>query len=185
MRSSVIRFGVIGLIVLIFANYVALISLYEDTVEGTPAGTLSDSAETAGQPAATFTVDEMQSNYSAVVANLAFEPGSTLLDPTTHRLKEDLVVRVRSSASPSRREYTKGMLPGVYPIPLTIAGHVERWPFDDYLSGPIEVQLFRGGDSQQPPQLVPLRFIDNLSGFHVSASKITGQEAYRMTVPRA
>jgi len=61
---------------------------------------------------ATFTVEDMQSNYSAVVANLAVAPGSALLDPLTHRLKEDLVLRVRSAATPSRREYTKGMLPG-------------------------------------------------------------------------
>ena len=183
--SAVIRFGVVGLIVLIVGTYIALIDLYEDTVEGVAAGTLSDSAEVPAQSMATLTVEEMQSNYSAAVANLAVAPGSVLLDPLTHRLKEDLVLRVRSSAAPSRREYTKGMLPGVFPIPLTLAGHVERWPFDNYSSGPIEVQLFRGGDTQKPPELIPLRFIDHLSGFKVSASKISGQEAYRMTVRRA
>ena len=126
----------------------------------------------------------MQSN-SAVVANLAVSPGSALLDPVTHRLKEDLVLRVRSAAQPSRREYTRGMLPGVFPIPLTIAGHVERWPFDNYTSGPIEVQLFRGGDTTNPPELIPVRFIDHLSGFKVSATKVPGHEAYRMSVRRA
>jgi hypothetical protein len=127
----------------------------------------------------------MQSNYSAVVANLAVSPGSELLDPLTHRLREDLVVRVRSSATPSRREYTKGMLPGVFPVPLTLAGHTERWPFDSYHSGPIEVQLFRGGDTQNPPELVPVTFIDHVPGFKVSASKVSGHEAYRLTARRA
>ncbi len=185
MRSAVKRFAMVGLVVLIVGIYVALVELYEDTVEGVAAGNLSDNAEAVAQSTATLTVEEMQSNYSAVVANLAVAPGSALLDPVTHRLKEDLVLRVRSAAQPSRREYTKGMLPGVFPVPLTIAGHVERWPFDNYSSGPIEVQLFRNGDTEKPPELVPVRFIDHLSGFKVSASKVSGHEAYRMSVRRA
>lgn len=185
MRPGVRRFAIAGLVVLILGTYVALIELYEDTVEGVAPGTLSDSAEAATQSTATLTVEEMQSNYSAVVANLAVSPGPALLDPVTHRLKDDLVLRVRSSAQPSRREYTPGMLPGVFPIPLTIAGHVERWPFDNYTSGPIEVQLFPGGDTTRPPELIPVRLIDHLSGFKVSAAKIPGQEAYRLSVRRA
>ncbi|MGD1281274.1 DUF4436 domain-containing protein [Mycobacterium seoulense] len=185
MRSAVRRFALAGLVVLIVGTYVALIELYEDTVEGVAPGTLSDSAEGAPQSMATLTVEEMQSNYSAVVANLAVSPGPALLDPVTHRLKEDLVLRVRSSAQPSRREYTPGMLPGVFPIPLTIAGHVERWPFDDYTSGPIEVQLFPGGDTTKPPVLIPVRLIDHLSGFKVSSTKIPDHEGYRLSVRRA
>jgi hypothetical protein len=146
MRTAVIRFGVAGLIVLIVGTYVALVGLYEDSVEVVPANNVTDNPD---QSSATLTVEEMQSNYSAVVANLAVSPGTALLDPTTHRLKEDLVVRVRSAATPTRREYTKGMLPGVFPVPLTVAGHVERWPFDNYLSGPIEVQLFHGGNRDE------------------------------------
>ncbi|BBY04444.1 DUF4436 domain-containing protein [Mycobacterium seoulense] len=185
MRSAVRRFALAGLVVLIVGTYVALIELYEDTVEGVAPGTLSDSAEGAPQSMATLTVEEMQSNYSAVVANLAVSPGPALLDPVTHRLKEDLVLRVRSSAQPSRREYTPGMLPGVFPIPLTIAGHVERWPFDNYTSGPIEVQLFPGGDTTKPPVLIPVRLIDHLSGFKVSSTKIPDHEGYRLSVRRA
>ncbi|WP_374022793.1 DUF4436 domain-containing protein [Mycobacterium sp. HNNTM2301] len=185
MRSAVRRFAIVGLIVLILGTYVALVGLYRDTVEGSAPGTLSDNPETAAQSMATLTVEEMQSNYSAVVANVAVAPGPSLLDPVTHRLKDDLVLRVRSSAQPSRREYSPGMLPGVFPLPLTIAGHVERWPFDSYESGPIEVQLFSGGDTTKPPLLIPVRLIDHLSGFKVTMAKVPGHEAYRMHVRRA
>lgn len=185
MRSGVRRFAMAGLVVLVLATYVGLVGLYSDTVEGSAPGTLNDNPETAAQSMATLTVEEMQSNYSAVVANVAVAPGPALLDPVTHRLKEDLVLRVRSSAQPSRKDYSPGMLPGVFPLPLTIAGHVERWPFDSYASGPIEVQLFPGGDTTKPPLLIPVRLIDHLSGFKVSMTKIPGQEAYRMQVRRA
>ncbi len=185
MRSAVMRFGIIGLIVVVVGTYVALVELYEDTVEGVAANTLTDNPDVVAQSTATLTVEDMQSNNSAVVANLAVSPGSALLDPQTHRLKEDLVLRVRSAAMPTRREYTKGMLPGVFPVPLTLAGHVERWPFDYYLSGPIEVQLFRGSDTQNPPDLAPVTFIDHLSGFTVAASKANGHEAYRLNVRRS
>jgi hypothetical protein len=113
MRSAVRRFATVGLIVLILGTYVALVALYKDTVEGSAPGTLSDNAETA-QSMATLTVEEMQSNYSAVVANVAVAPGPALLDPITHRLKEDLVLRVRSSAQPSRRDYSRACFPASF-----------------------------------------------------------------------
>jgi hypothetical protein len=185
VRSTVMRFGVVSLVVAIVGIYISLVALYADTVEGVAAANLADEADTVAQSTATLTVEEMQSNYSAVVANLAVSPGSGLLDPVTHRLNDDLVIRVRSSAIPSAREYTKGVLPGVFPVPLTLAGHVERWPFDRYHSGPIEVQLFRGSGNQNPPELIPLRFIDHLSGFKVSANKAGGHQVYRLDVRRA
>jgi hypothetical protein len=184
MRSAVTRFGIVGLVVLIVGTYISLIALYADTVEGVAAANLNDEVDAVARSTATLTVEEMQSNYSAVVANLAVAPGSELLDPVSHRLNDDLVIRVRSSATPSAREYTKGVLPGVFPVPLTLAGHVERWPFDLYRSGPIEVQLFSGSATRNPPQLIPLRFIDHLSGFKVSASN-AGGKVYRLTVRRA
>lgn len=185
MRSAVMRFAVVGLIVLIVGTYVGLVGLYEDTVEAVAADNLSDSPDIRALSAATLTVEEMQSNYSAVVGNLALSLGSSLLDPVTHRLKEDITLRVRSAATPSRHEYTRGMLPGVFPVPLTLAGHVERWPFDNYSSGPIEVELFCNADSQSPPELVPLTFIDHLSGFKVFGSKVGDHEVYRLSVRRA
>jgi hypothetical protein len=166
-------------------TYISLIALYADTVEGVAAANLTDEVDTVARSTATLTVEEMQSNYSAVVANLAVSPGSELLDPVSHRLSDDLVIRVRSSATPSAREYTKGVLPGVFPVPLTLAGHVERWPFDLYHSGPIEVQLFRGSGTQNPPELIPLKFIDHLSGFKVSATKAGEHQVYRLNVRRA
>ena len=108
MRTAVIRFGVMGLIVLIVGTYVALVGLYEGSVEVVPANNLTDNPD---QSSATLTVEEMQSNYSAVVANLAVSPGTALLDPTTHRLKEDLVVRVRSAATPSPASTPRACFP--------------------------------------------------------------------------
>lgn len=185
MGSSVRRFGIVGLIALIIGAYIALAALYADTVESTAAANLTDEAGVAAHSTATLTVEEMQSNYGAVTANLAVSPGVELLDPVTHRLNQHLVIRVRSSATPSAREYAKGVLPGIFPVPLTLAGHVERWPFDLYHSGPIEVQLFRDDATQSPPELIPVRFIDHLSGFKVSASKSGAQQVYRMSVQRA
>jgi hypothetical protein len=185
MRSVVMRFGVVGLIVLVVGIYVALVEAYEDSIEGVAANTLTDSPDMVDHPVATFTVEEMQSNYHAVVANLAVSPGSALLDPLTRRLKEDIVLRVRSAAVLTRREYSKGTLPGVFPVPLTVAGQIANWPFDYYNSGPIEVQLFHGTDSQNPPELAPVTVIDHLPGFKVAASKANGQEVYRLNVRRS
>lgn len=185
MRSARLKIVIVSLVVVIVAAYASLVALYADTVEGVAAANLTDEARVAAKSTATLTVEEMQPNYSAVVANLAVSPGSELLDPVTHRLKDALVIRVRSSAVPSARQYVKGVLPGVFPVPLTLAGHVERWPFDLYHSGPIEVQLFRGDETGNPPELIPLTFIDHLSGFKVSAIKAGAPQVYRLRVARA
>jgi hypothetical protein len=185
MRSAVFRLGAASVVVLIVCTYGALVVLYANTVVGTAANNLSDNPGMVDQTTATFTVEQMEPNNTGVIANLAVSPGSGLLDPDTHRLKEDLVLVVRSAVAPVRRDYAKGMLPGVFPVALTLAGHVERWPFDVYHSGPVEVQLIRGTEGRRPPELVPSTFIDHLPGLIVSATKVGENESYRLNVQRS
>lgn len=180
MRAAATKFGIAGLIVVIAGAYVAALALYANS---STAHTVNEGAQADDSTTATLTVEEMQSNYSAVVANLAVLPGSAMLDPLTHRLKENLTLRVRSAAVPTHREYSKGMLPGMFPVPLTLAGHLERWPFDHYRSGPIEVQLFHG--DQATPEIVPVTFVDHLSGWQVGASKADERAPYRLNLRRA
>ena len=65
------------------------------------------------------------------------------------------------------------MLPGVFPVPLTLAGEINRWPFDHYHSGPVEVELTRG-DSENAVERVPVRFVSHLSGWDIDTSKGSG-----------
>ncbi|MGZ4528209.1 MAG: DUF4436 domain-containing protein [Mycobacterium sp.] len=180
MRAAATKLGIAGLIVVLAGAYVAALALYANS---STAHTVNEGAPADDSTTATLTVEEMQSNYSAVVANLAVLPGSAMLDPLTHRLKENLTLRVRSAAVPTHREYSKGMLPGMFPVPLTLAGHLERWPFDHYRSGPIEVQLFHG--DQAAPEIVPVTFVDHLSGWQVGASKADEHAPYRLNLRRA
>jgi hypothetical protein len=184
-RSTLGKYGVLSLVVLIVATYAVLIVLFADTVQSAAANNLADSSDTADHTVATFTAEEMQPTNSAVVANLAVTPGAAYLDPQTHRLNQDLILAIRSAAQPNRREFAKGTLPGVFPVPLTLAGHLERWPFDRYHSGPIEVQIIHDGNGANQTELVPVTFIDHVPGLIVSASQIPGQQAYRLTVRRS
>lgn len=184
MRSGGIRFGVVGVVVLVLAVYAGSILTYaqSDTVRRLDGSTPVVSSD---QPSATINVEEMQSNNSVLAVNLAFNPGSALLDPKTHHLKEDLSLRVRSSAMPSRHTWTKGMLPGLMAIPLTIAGQIERWPFDQYRSGLIEVEIFYGPDTDRAPDHVPVTFIDHLSGWQLTATRTQADGPYRLHVRRS
>ncbi|MCA2243588.1 MULTISPECIES: DUF4436 domain-containing protein [Mycobacterium] len=184
MRSGGIRFGVVGVVVLVLAVYAGSILTYaqSDTVRRLDGSTPVVSSD---QPSATINVEEMQSNNSVLAVNLAFNPGSALLDPKTHHLKEDLSLRVRSSAMPSRHTWTKGMLPGLMAIPLTIAGQIERWPFDQYRSGLIEVEIFYGPDTDRAPDHVPVTFIDHLSGWQLTATRSQADGPYRLHVRRS
>ncbi len=171
-----------ALIVGVVAAYIASVAVYANSgawhhhQAETPAGN--------DRTTATLTVEDIQSNYSVLVANLAISPSSALLDPRTQHLNEDLGLRVRSVATPTRRTYTKGMLPGVFPVPLTIAGEIEKWPFDHYHSGPIEVELLRGG-SETVVERVPVTFVNHLAGWRVDANNGNGVGPYRVSVERS
>jgi hypothetical protein len=135
------KFGIAGLVVFI-AAYIASNSLYGSAGKG-------PHHVTEGQPTAdgsmvTISLEDVQSSNTVLGSNLSISPGPGLLDPQTHGLTEDLSVVVTSAVSPTKRTWSKGMLPGTFPVPLTLAGDVADWPFDHYLSGPITVELFRG-----------------------------------------
>jgi len=83
-------------------------------------------------------------------------------------------------ATPTRRTWTKGMLPGVFPVPLTIAGEIENWPFDHYGSGPVEIELMHGPGNV--PERVPVTFVNHLAGWQVS---VDGSGPYRVRVHRS
>lgn len=171
------RYGIIALIVGIVGAYVASVAIYASSggrhhQPETPAG--------GDRSTATLAIEDIQSNYSVLMGNLSISPGAALLDPETQHFKEDVSLRVRSVATPTRRTWTKGMLPGVFPVPLTIAGDIESWPFDHYRSGPVEVELMHGPG--KVPERVPVTFVNHLSGWQVSTA---GSGPYRVSVHRS
>ena len=103
----------------VVAAYVASVALY---AHGAECITRRKSRPRVTGDGDHLSVEDIQSNYSVLMVNLAISPGSALLDPQTQHLNEDLSLWVRSAATPTRRTWTKGMLPGVFPVPLTIAG---------------------------------------------------------------
>lgn len=176
MRSVATRFGFAGLVVVVVAAYVASVALYANGGDHRHTEIPAD----GDRSTATLVIEDIQSNYSVLSANLSISPGSALLDPQTQHLNEDVSLRVRSVATPTRRTWTKGMLPGVFPVPLTIAGDIESWPFDHYGSGPVEIELMHGPGNV--PERVPVTFVNHLSGWQVSTD---GTGPYRVTVHRS
>nr|WP_240430713.1 DUF4436 family protein [Mycobacterium shigaense] len=56
-----------------------------------------------------------------------------------------------------------------FPVPLTLARDVERWPFDTYYTEPITVELFSGA---QAPERANVTFVDRLTGWKVDVSRV-------------
>ena len=177
------RFSALGFVVFFVAAYAITIGLYANSGCGCPLQV------TKGQPAAdgtTVTIDvvELQSMKGALVANISVAPGPGLLDPVTRGLNQDFAVVVHSAVTPSKRTWTKEMLPGDYPVPLTISGDPSAWPFDTYHSGPVTVDLIYG--TNPIPEQVPARFVDRLSGWKVAvAGDGKPSSAYRVEVRRS
>jgi hypothetical protein len=130
---------------------------------------------TASGTTVTFDVVAVQNSYTELVGDLIVKPGPALLDPATDGLKQDLTVAVTSVTTPVRRTYSKGMLPGVFPVPLTLARDIERWPFDSYYTGPITVSLFTG--TAQVPERVNVTFVDRLAGWKVHVARVNDANA--------
>jgi Domain of unknown function (DUF4436) len=177
------RVSIVGLVIFFVAAYFTTLSLYAKSGCGCPVQL------TAGAPAAdgtTVTVDflELQSMKGSLHANVTVTPGPGLLDPVSRGLNTDLAVVVHSAVTPSKRTWTKGMLPGEYPVPLTIGGDPSEWPFDSYQSGPITVDLIYGSDPI--PEQVPVKFVDRVSGWQLSvAGNGKPQSPYRVGLHRS
>jgi Domain of unknown function (DUF4436) len=170
---TAVRLRVIALVGVVACAMLTSIVLYVDgagsqriSVHGGPTG----SGTTV-----TLDVVNIQNNYSELVGDLIVKPGPELLDPATDGLKQDLTVAVTSATTPVRRTWSKGMLPGVFPVPITLARDVERWPFDSYYTGPITVSLFNG--SGQLPERADVTFVDRLTGWKVDVHRVNNAHA--------
>jgi Domain of unknown function (DUF4436) len=160
-RSS--RIGIIIVIVFI-AAYVGTILLYASTGLGRPRQI------TEGRPASdgttvTIDIEELQSVKGTLTGNVTVSPGPGLLDPLTHNLTDDLSIAITSATTPTKRTWSKGMVPGVFPVILTISGDPSPWPFDHYQSGPITVELYHG--ASQVPERASLTVFDRIPGWLV------------------
>jgi hypothetical protein len=159
------RIGIAG-VTLFIAAYVATIVLYSHTGMGRP------HEITHGLPAARGTtvicdIEELASVKGVLTANLTVVPGPDLVDPVTHGLKEDLSVAVTSAVVPTKRTWAKGLVPGVFPVSLTITGDPSSWPFDRYETGPITVELF---GSAGAPERAAVTVFDRIPGWKVSVA---------------
>jgi hypothetical protein len=162
-----LKASVIALIVIACAM-VTTVVLYVDSASSQriPA----HGAPTSGGTTVALDVVSISNSYSELVGDLIIKPGPELVDPATDALKQDLTVAVTSVTTPVRRTYSKGMLPGVFPVPLTLARDVERWPFDTYYTGPITVTLFSG--PAQTPERANVTFVDKLAGWKVDVARV-------------
>jgi Domain of unknown function (DUF4436) len=167
-----IRLGVIALVV-IGCAMVTTVVLY---VDGAASQRIpAHGAPTSAGTAVTLDVVSISNNYSELVGDLIIKPGPALVDPATDGLKQDLTVAVTSVTTPVRRTYSKGMLPGVFPVPLTLARDVERWPFDTYYTGPITVTLLTG--TGQVVERANVTFVDRLAGWKVQVARVNNANA--------
>ncbi|SPM32754.1 DUF4436 domain-containing protein [Mycobacterium rhizamassiliense] len=160
------RLGIIGFMALI-AAYVASLLIYVDSGMGHPHQV---NERQPGGNATTVTVDieDIRSNNSVLATNISVVPSPALLDPVTHKLKEDLSVEVTSVVTPSKRSWSKGAVPDVWPVSLILSGEVADWPFDEYRSKPVTIEVERGAsDTPEPATVI---FVDRLLGWTVDMS---------------
>ncbi|BBX65434.1 DUF4436 domain-containing protein [Mycobacterium saskatchewanense] len=159
----------IGLVVLFVATYAITVGLYTRSGCGCPRQ-VTNGLPTADGTTVTIDLQELQSVKGGLIGNVTVAPGPDLLDPLTGGLKDDLTVAVHSAATPMRRTWTKGMVPGVVPVPLTITGDPSDYPFDHYHSGPITVDLLHGANPV--PQRASVTFVDRLPGWKVDVATV-------------
>src|SRR6201992_1527297 len=161
------RLGIVALVGLVACAMAASVVLY---VNGAASQRIpAHSVATSGGTTVILDAVRISNNYRELVGDLIIKPAPALRDPATDGLKQDLTVAVTSATTPVRRTYSRGMLPGVFPVPLTLARDVEGWPFDSYDTGPITVELFTGPEKM--PERANLTFVDGLTGWKVHVAR--------------
>ena len=176
--------GIVGLVVFIGA-YIASIVLYVNSDMGHP-HQVAESPPSSDGTTVTIDVEDMQSNNSLLIANDTVSPGPQLLDPVTHNLKEDLSLVVTSAVSASKRTWSKGTVPDVFRVSLTLTGDVADWPFDRYHSGPITIHLLSG--AAQEPVSATVIMVDRLLGWKIDVARVNKTDVlspYRVDLYRS
>jgi hypothetical protein len=167
------RLGVVALVGFVACAMVMSVVLY---INGSASQRIpAHGAATSDGTTVTLDAMSISKSYSEFVGDLIIKPAPALLDPATDGLKQDLTVAVTSATTPVRRTYSRGMLPGVFPVPLTLARDVEGWPFDSYDTGPITVELFTG--PAQVPERANVTFVDRLTGWKVHVTRVNNANA--------
>jgi Domain of unknown function (DUF4436) len=175
----------IALIVCVIAASATTIALYARSGCGCP-HQLTEGQSASDGTAVTIDVMELQAAKGVLTANVTVSPGPGLLDPATGGLKDAFSVAIHSAVTPTKRTWSKGELPGVFPVPLTISGDPSDWPFDHYQTGPVTVDLFRGG--AQVPERASVRFVDRVPGWKVAvpvAGRADVPAPYRVELRRS
>jgi hypothetical protein len=178
------RLSIFVLIGVIVCAMVTSVVLYVDSAASQPISTTG--APNRAGTTVRLDLASISNSYNELVGDLVIKLGSDLVDPATDGLKEDLTIAVTSVTSPVRRTYSKGMLPGVFPVPLTLARDVERWPFDSYYTGPITVELFHG--AEKVPERANVTFVDRLTGWKVQVNRVNQANTlapYRIDLQRS
>jgi hypothetical protein len=178
------RLGIVGLAVFI-AAYVASIVLYVNDGMG-HTRQVAESPPSGDGTKVTVDVEEIQSDNSLLIANYNVAPGPELLDPATHNLKEDLSLLVTSVVSASKRTWSKGTLPDVFRVSVTLTGDVADWPFDRYHSGPITARLLSG--AAQEPLTPKVIMVDRLLGWKIDVAHVNQADVlspYRVDLYRS
>ncbi|MCV6987340.1 DUF4436 domain-containing protein [Mycobacterium shinjukuense] len=177
------KLGIVGVVLFVTA-YVASTWLYGSA--GMGPRRLTEGKPLVDGTTVTMSLEDVQSSNTVLLANLAVSPGPDLLDPATRGLKDELTVMVTSAVTPTKRTWSKGMLPGVFPVPLTLAGNITDWPFDHYHSGPITVELFSG--ATKVLERATVTFVDSLAGWKIDipvADNADAHAPYRLKLQRS
>lgn len=165
------------------ASYVVTVALYERTGCGCPRE-LTPGQAAADGTSVTIDLEDLQTVKGTLTGKVAITAGPALLDPTTHGLKDTLSIAVHSAVTPTKRTWTKGMVPGEFPVPLTVAGNSANWPFDHYQTGPVTVDVLRGDSAV--PERISATFVDHVAGWKL---QIPGDGAaggpYRVALHRS
>ena len=178
------KLGIAALLAAVASAMIASILLYLDGAA--PHHIPTHGPPISGGTTVTLDLESIENNYSELVGDLIISPGPELLDPVTNGLKQDLSVAVTSATTPVRRTWTRGMVPGVFPVPLTLGRDIERWPFDRYYTGPVTVELFTG--AAQVPTRANVTFVDRLPGWKAHVTRTNNADAlapYKIDLQRS
>ncbi|WP_445165566.1 DUF4436 domain-containing protein [Mycolicibacterium sp. Dal123E01] len=179
------KYRIVAAVVVIVAAYIATITLYATTGLGAPVALVQGTPSSDGTTVI-VAFSDVHAVRGEVVANVTVDPGDALLDPVTHALTQDLSVTIDAAATPTLRTWTKGSTPGVIPVTVDVVGESSEYPFDQYHSGPIAIEM-TVGNGGVPTRVAPY-FLDQTPGWTLAVEPTADGAApavYQLDLRRA
>lgn len=117
-------------------------------------------------------VEKLDTKDQRLVVKVLLKPNESIMDKRLHRLTADTAVRFSSQDDLGELQYSSGMAPQPFDANIDARGDVLHWPFDHYVTDPIQAEWLVGAGESAHYETARLEVDGMVDGFDISLERV-------------